>query len=43
MRGAFVWLIAPATFLTSLGLIEADMTRTTAVFSSAIGAGSSRL
>jgi hypothetical protein len=30
MRGAPVWLIAPATFFTSLGLIEAAITRTNA-------------
>ena len=39
MRGGVVCLIAPATFLTSLGLIEAAITRTTAVFACAIGSG----
>ena len=34
MRGNVVCFIAPATFLTSLGLIEAAMTRTKAVLSS---------
>src|SRR5271156_844081 len=41
MRGGVVCFIAPATFLTSLGLIEAAMTRTNAVVSSAAGAGAS--
>ena len=40
-RGSVLWLMAPATFLMSLGLIEAAMTRTTAVFASAMGAGAS--
>jgi hypothetical protein len=39
MRGGVVCLIAPATLLTSLGLIEAAMTRTTAVFACAAGTG----
>src|SRR3984957_12334276 len=30
MRGALVWLIAPARFFTSLGLIQAAITRTNA-------------
>src|SRR5580704_1773982 len=41
MRGNVVCFIAPATFLTSLGLIEAAMTRTKAVLSSRAGAGMS--
>src|SRR5208337_2674802 len=41
MRGRIVCFIAPATFLTSLGLIDAALTRTTAVFSSAVGLGAS--
>jgi hypothetical protein len=33
--------MAPATFLTSLGLLEAAMTRTNAILSSIAGAGAS--
>jgi hypothetical protein len=39
VRGSVVCFIAPATFLTSLGLIEAAMTRTSAVVSLTLGAG----
>ena len=31
--------MAPATFFASLGLIDADMTRTSAVFRLTVGAG----
>jgi hypothetical protein len=37
MRGGVLCLIAPATFLTSLGLIEAAITRTMAVLRNRLG------
>src|SRR5277367_6571232 len=41
MRGKVVCFIAPATFLTSLGLIDAAITRTRAVVSSVAGSATS--
>jgi hypothetical protein len=41
MRGSVVCLIAPSTFLTSLGLIEAAMIRTKAALGSTAGATTS--
>jgi hypothetical protein len=41
MRGSVVCFMAPATFLTSLGLIEAAITRTSAIVSAMAGAATS--
>src|ERR1700726_3067044 len=41
MRGSVVCFIAPATFLTSLGLMEAAIIRTNAVLSSTAGVATS--
>jgi hypothetical protein len=43
MRGKVVWLMAPCTFFTSLGLIEAASIRTTAVSDPSTGSGTSTI